>query len=48
MERKGKKLGTRSQSARLADGRNAWRHMTPESRAVFLKWIKEQGLAVAK
>jgi hypothetical protein len=32
---------------RLADGRNAWRKMSPDQRRDFLLWIAQQGLAVA-
>jgi hypothetical protein len=42
MERKGKKLGTRSQSARLADARNAWRHMEPATREAYLEFIEAE------
>lgn len=40
MERNGKTLKTLADGhpRRLADGRNAWRKMTPEQRVEFLAW----------
>lgn len=48
-ERKGKplKVLVPGDKRRLADGRNAWRKMTPEQRRVFLDWIESEGLEVA-
>jgi len=42
--RNGKPLKVRPQPARLCDGRNAWRHLTPENRCKFLAWIAEEDL----
>jgi len=32
---------------RLADGRNAWRKMTPQQRREFVDWMEDEGLKVA-
>lgn len=50
MERNGKKLKDLAPGdrRRMSDGKNAWRKMTPEQRRVFLDWIEEQGLEVAR
>lgn len=47
--RNGKPLTTleRGDKRRLADGRNAWRKMTPQQRREFLDWMEEEDLAVA-
>ena len=37
----------RGDRRRLADGRNAWRKMTPQQRREFLDWIKSEDLKVA-
>lgn len=47
MKRNGKELGERPQSARLADAKNAWRHMTPTKRREFLDWVRLEDLPVA-
>jgi len=47
--RAGKPLANlpRGDKRRMADGRNAWRKMTPEQRREFLAWIEAEGLKVA-
>ncbi len=41
MKRGGKKLGTRKQGARVADAKNAYRHLDAEHRREFLRWMAE-------
>ncbi len=41
MERKGKKLGTRKQSAIRSDFRTSWRHLDGNGRVEMLLWLKE-------
>jgi hypothetical protein len=47
--RSGKPLAVlpKGDKRRLADGRNAWRKMSPEQRRVFLDWLNAEGLEVA-
>ena len=47
MKRHGKTLAPASEKRRLADGRNAWRKMTPEQRTEFIAWIMEGELPMA-
>ena len=50
MTRGGKPLTVLSKGdrRRLADGRNAWRKMTPGQRREFLDWMAEEDLEVAQ
>lgn len=49
MKRNGKQLKDLGDGhpRRLSDGRNAWRKMSPEQRAQFLKWMADENLPIA-
>lgn len=49
MKRNGKQLSKLGDGhpRRLADGRNAWRKMSPAQRAEFVAWVKEENLPIA-